>query len=894
MLYLGRGAAPAMSISRPHGFRRVFRAAAFVAATGLVAAGHTRASQAPEPPAATGKEDAAALLTRIEAAWQTHDLAAWDALWDFASPEQQKAEEDVARAAFSADETGLSILRRPSPAPGADRFSLDVQVFVVEEPRGRVAYWRLAVERRGERWAIVERTDVSQMSGLVHLSLAPPAWRTHDVKLHLEDFDLRMEEGTLYANSPELGPTAFVFVGRGRVHFVPGPAAEREQLRQFSKQPMIDREVDWAFFRLHPADFHRVLDTDRLEPEPDPARRRDEAERVWRERSERSLVVDAPLPRSPWWLMPNPGDSVVDFPWRHGVLTFAVSRGEPEDVSLFDRDRRLQICSYPSGGRRAEYSEDQGRTADVLEHDIVVRFDPTRAEVQGADAMRLRLLAPATTLRLRLDDSLRVSSVMAGDGTQLLFMRVRDQDSIVVSLGPFASATSPFTLTTRYAGRHDPASIEHDLVQVLSAPDASGASTEAFVSEPPLVYSNRTAWYPQPYPEDFAVMTAAFETPEDWLAVTGGDLVSERHAQGGTRTRFRLEQPGKYFTAVVGRLEDAGLRQEGEQAVRGFSISRLKGEMQDRMETAEQMLAFYAKRFGPCPYPQLNLAVAEGRTPGGHSPPGLVYLQERPPLLRAHPLPEDPANFSDLRDFFLAHEVAHQWWGQGVAPASYRERWLSEAWAQYSAALFIRSRQGEGGFRRMMDRMAKWAMRFDDMGPIHLGHRLGHLEGDPRIFRAIVYDKGAWVLHMLRGLIGDEAFFGGARAFLEQHRYSRVRTTDLRKALEQASGRDLEPYFERWVYETGLPTLVWAYRSEREGAGFRTTVEVRPRLLPGPLPLEIALFSGDQRETHTVTLPPSGGSWAFDTAQKPGAVKINEDRGLLADEKQVRRIPPPQ
>jgi aminopeptidase N len=201
-------------------------------------------------------------------------------------------------------------------------------------------------------------------------------------------------------------------------------------------------------------------------------------------------------------------------------------------------------------------------------------------------------------------------------------------------------------------------------------------------------------------------------------------------------------------------------------------------------------------------------------------------------------LPDDPANFSDMPDFFLAHEAAHQWWGQGTAPSSYRAKWISEAWAQYAAALWVRKRGGEDAFRRMMDRMGTWAFRHDASGPIDLGQRLGHLRGDPRVLRAIVYDKGAWVLHMLRGILGDDAFFSGARAFLKAHRYDKAGSQELRHALEGGSGRDLGPYFQRWVYETGLPTLRWSAASEPvAGGGFRSTFRVLPSGLPGPVPL---------------------------------------------------------
>jgi hypothetical protein len=836
---------------------------------------------------------AAAFLGRIESAWRARDAAAWLALWDFAAPEQRALEEEALRLAFSSDETVLSFLRRPAPPEGATRFDADVQVFAATEPRAEVLYWRLSVERRGGAWAIVRRQEAGEVDGLVHLSLGPQAFRARDVSLRLEDFELRMGEGTLFSTPEALGPTALVFVGRGRVRFSPAPPSEREQLRQFGGATSLDRAVGWAFIRLHPADYHRALETGKLVPEALPGARRAEAERIFRERSQRSFTIDAALPRSPWWLMPSVGDAVVDFPWgRRRVLTLAISSGEPEDVNLFDRERRLQICTYPSGGRSARYSEDDRRPADVLDNDITAIFEPERLEVRATHRMRVRLLSPASTLRLRLHDDFVVSSVTTDEGGSLLFFRVRDQGNIVVSLGPLSQRGEPFTLTTRYRGRHDPAPVDQELLQVVSSDVTLGE--EGFVDQPPLVYSNRTAWYPRPTSEDHATARVGIETPAGWLGVTGGELVSIRTEEGRTRSEFRLEQPGKFVTAIVGRLTDVGLRQEGVQAVRGFAGPRTRGETLDQMRVAQEVLAFYAERFGPPAFPNLGLVVAEGPTPGGHSPPGLLYLQVRPPVLRGRSLPDDPANFSDLPGFFLAHEAAHQWWGQATAPANYRERWLSEAWAQYAAALWVRERHGEGAFRGMMDRMAQWALRYDSAGPIHLGQRLGHLRQDPRVFRAVVYDKGAWSLHMLRGLVGDTAFFSGARAFLERFRYAKAGTEDLRVALEEASGRDLRPYFERWIYDTGPVEITWSASTERAGPGFRTTIHARGRGLPGPLPLQVAVATAGGREARTVTLEPLGGSWTIETVQEPRRVAVNEDRGLLARTERVSRLAPAQ
>lgn len=869
----------------PRARRRLALAAACLAA--LAATGSRPARALPLPAERQEKADAAkseaqAFGDRVAAAWNARDLDAWMALWRFPGDDARREEEALARTAFEASETKLTFLRAPRPGASPDRLALETQAFVVDEPRARVAYARLTAERRDGRFALVGRKESGTVDGLVHLSLDAAAYRVRGVSLRLEDFELRMESGTLYQTAAAVGPTGLVFVGKGRVVFTPRPEAEREQLRQYSGRTTLDQAVGWAFARLHPADFQRAVEVAKLEPEPAPEARRAEAEAIFRSRAPRSFALDADLPRSPWWLLPGLGDAVVDFPQgRKRVLTFAVSSGESEDINLFDRDRQLQICVYPSAGRPVSYDDDARRVVDVLDQDLTVRFEPDRLTLTAVHRMKLAMQQAAPTVRFRLDDDLKVSSVTTEDGASLLFFRVREQNSLVVSLGALGSSAEPFTLVTRYAGRHDPAPVEQELLQVPTA--LRQRDEDSFVEQPPAVYSNRTAWYPRPPYEDFSPASAAFDTPEGWLAVSGGELMSMRSEGRRVRTEFRAAQPGKVVTAIVGRLDDLGLRQEGDVAVRGFSTVRTRGEALDTMPLVQRILAFYEERFGPCPYPSLGLVMVEAETPGGHSPPGLLYLQQRPPVLRLRSLPDDPANFSDLRGFFAAHEAAHQWWGQGTAPSSYRERWLSEAWAQYAAALWIRESLGEGAFRDMLDRMGRWALAHDASGPIHLGQRLGILRGDPRVFRAVVYDKGAWVLHMLRGILGDEAFFRGAREFLQAHRFAKAGTEDFRAALEKASGRDLGAYFDRWIYGTGLPRLSYETRTEPAAGGrYRVRVDVRAENLPGEVPVAVTLVGSSGRETHRASVSPGGGTVLLETDERPRRVLLNDDRGLLA------------
>jgi Peptidase family M1 domain len=832
-----------------------------------------------QPGAPAAEDELGSFLDRLEAAWKAHDAAGYVALWD-ASPETLEGEAEVAQSFFSGDETQITLLR-PNPVAGARTAQVHASVFFGQEPRARVADWRLSLARRERGWAIVSRDELGAVDGLVHLSLDPAGFKADGLAIKLEDFELKFHRGTLFFSPPSLGPTLLIFAGDGEVRFRPQPAAEREQLRQFCGSEELHDRVGAAFLRIHPSDLHQVLFPVRLEPDPDAPRRLPTAQRIFREQSQKTYVLDASLPRSPWWLMPGVNDASVTFEaGSRRTLTYNFSSGDPEDITFFDRQRRIQICSYPSGGRPARYSEDDSRTLDILSHDLRVRFQPEVFGISGEDTLRIRLLAAVSTLRLRLHDSLRVLAVTSPEGGNHLFFRVRDQSSLVVALGPLSGRVGDITLRVRYAGSHDPAPIEHELLQLVSG-QPTRDDDELFVERVP-VYTNRTAWYPRADNDDYAKARLRLEGPAGIFPLSGGELVASGTGERGTFAEYRLEQPAKYPTAAVGRVSDLGMRQEGDLALRGFGLPRTRGAAQELMLDAEKVFDFYRDRFGPCPYPFVNLGVTEWKTPGGHSPPGLILVQIRPPLISNRALPEDPANFSDIPGFFLAHELAHQWWGQGVAPANYRERWLSEAWAQYAAALWVQKSRGEGTFRDMLDRFARWAVRFTDSGPIHLGHRLGHVKNNPQVFRAVVYDKGAYVLHMLRAIVGDEAFFRGAREFQHKFLFSKAGSDDLREALESASGQDLRPFFDEWIYGTTIPQLRYGWRSETpRGGGARTAVRIEAQDLPGEVPLAVTLVTDAGRDTRSVRLPARGGSFSFDSTSPTRRVELNADRALL-------------
>jgi hypothetical protein len=822
------------------------------------------------------------LLSRLESAWKARDLPSYLALWD-ADRALQGDERSWAQQQFDAELSELRIQRPASVLPGRDELRVYADAYSMREPRGKVEQLVLELARGPAGWVIKGRETVSQIDGLLHLSLDPHGYRAGGLAIRLEDFELRFERGTLFLSPPSIGPTALVFVGEGTVQFRPAPESEREQLRQFAGRRELVERVRGAFIRIHPGDFYKVLVPTRLEPDPESARRLASAERLFRQQGSNAFVLDAAIPGSPWWLMPSLGDSSVTFEaGGRGTLTLTISGSEAEGISLFDRGQRRQICLYPRRGGSTRYNEDAGRAVDVLHHELRVRFDPARQYLEGEDTLRLRPLAVGSaTVRLRLADGLQVESVRSEAGTHLFF-RVRGQDSLMVSLGSLAGRVDDYSLTIRYSGQLAPTVLDSELIQVIQPP--GGFESELDRADIPLervlVYTNREPWHPQGSVDDYATARLRLEVPAGQLAVSGGMRTGLREENGWIVSEYLQNKPGRYIAVALGRLIELESRSVAGVTIQAFSVPRMRGEAAETLDSMVEMLRLYGERFGPCPYPTLSLVLTEARVPGGHSPPGMVILQSRPMLLRGS-LEEDPANFRGVPGFFLAHEAAHQWWGHGVAGQNYRERWISEAGAQFAALLWTRQAAGEEAFEGVLRQMTRWAERFNDSGPIHLGFRLGHIAKNPQIFRSVVYDKGAYVLLMLRSMLGEEAFFKGIRSLFSDRLYQKIGTEDVRRALEAASGRELGPYFDTWIYETRLPRIEYRLRSAPSGDG-SATLELRTKDLPGPVPLEITLHRGGGRQVERVMLPPEGGSYRFPGRVAVSKVEINSDRLLLA------------
>ena len=235
-------------------------------------------------------------------------------------------------------------------------------------------------------------------------------------------------------------------------------------------------------------------------------------------------------------------------------------------------------------------------------------------------------------------------------------------------------------------------------------------------------------------------------------------------------------------------------------------------------------------------------------------------------------------NFINGNNFFediYVHELSHHWWGNFVGPKSWNDIWLNEGFASYSEALYAEAKNGKDALKSKM--LAKYSNYFR-----------GTLYAPRDLFGETVYDKGAWVLHMLRNEIGDSDFFNVLNTYYNTYKYSNASTEDFKQVCETVSGKNLTKFFDQWVYN-GTENIYCTYyfETERNSDSNAVTLYIEQKTKNYPefhFNLEVEIFYKDSTsEKKDFLINKVNNKFNFTTDRKVEAILPDPESKLLAE-----------
>lgn len=386
-------------------------------------------------------------------------------------------------------------------------------------------------------------------------------------------------------------------------------------------------------------------------------------------------------------------------------------------------------------------------------------------------------------------------------------------------------------------------------------------------------------WLPTvDHPHDKATCEFVVTAPVHYQVVSNGLLVEETDTGAGQRrTHWRQSVPISPWLYVLGVARFAV---EHRPTWRGIPIETWVYP-QDRdtgfevfAEPTVAAMDFMADRVGPYPYERLAHIQSNSVRGGMEAATSILY--------------GDDSASGERRDRWrnvIIHEIAHQWFGNGVTESDWDHVWLSEGFATYFTHLFIEHASGRDVMVARLQADRDVIREFDRENP---DYRIVHDELSN--MRQVVtnpgtYKKGAWVLHMLRGVVGDASFWEGVREYYRTHRNGTATTADFRRAMEDASGLDLGRFFEQWLTRGGMLDLraQWSYD---EGAG-ELVLEVEQRQAGPPfhMPVEVGItVAGEPLPRLTrVPLDARQDRFAIPLDAEPQSVALDPRTWILMD-----------
>jgi len=496
---------------------------------------------------------------------------------------------------------------------------------------------------------------------------------------------------------------------------------------------------------------------------------------------------------------------------------------------------------------------------DVTAYLVDIHFNDAPQDINGTVTITATSLVDGLQLvPLDLLDNMSVTWVRR-DMTDLAFTHSGDILNVMLDQ-PFDSGQS-FEFRVRYSG----------------SPASGGFGTfgwnKYFSSSGDMVWSlsepeGARNWWPcKDRPDDKAIVEEWWTVRSDWTATGNGVLLGVDMMIGGRlRYRWRSQHPLPTYLVSIAATDFSTFSHTyttlggGSMPIDYYVYAEDLANAQTSFSETPAMIEYFSETFGEYPFVEEKYGMSAF--------PFWGAMEHTANTSYGYPLIDGTHDF----DYIIAHEAAHQWWGDSLSPATWADIWLNEGFASHNEALWAEHLGGPSAYRAYMDSM--WRDHYD--GPLY----------DPVVlFSVTTYDKGAWVQHMLRGVLGDVAFFDSQRAWYQDNKDGVVDTAGYQAALEPFYGGGLDWFFQPWVYGENMPDYEYGFSSADLGDGtFRNYVRIHQvqtdaGLFVMPIDLTLVTTAGD--EVHTVWNDTLDQDFVLDTTSPLIDVLFDDDNWIL-------------
>lgn len=505
----------------------------------------------------------------------------------------------------------------------------------------------------------------------------------------------------------------------------------------------------------------------------------------------------------------------------------------------------------------------QGRTRlDVEKYIIQAELEPREHMLRARASIQFTPQEDALNVTFELNNNMGAPKITDAGGKPLTAQRIPQEGAVRVHFERPLPKGQSASITFEYEGRL--ASGENQPVEGLKL---------AYVSDQVsyLLYPGR--WFPvSGYQVDRFTAEMNVTVPQGLRVVAPGrgGAVEKPPAGGRSTFTFVYDRPSFPGSLAVVREQPQRVTTGGSPVEVYFRGSEV-GQAQTYGEATGKILAFYSSKFGPAPVTSLSLVEIDEGSVNGYSAPGIVFLSPR-------------AIGTRLNYRLLSHELAHQWWRTLVSPAARAHLWLDEGLATYSELLYVEESAGKAGLEEVVKDVTISALTNDSVAIL----RATSLEEFTLEYDAVLAKKGAMVLHMLRWVIGDEAFFNGLRQFVTAYAGKVATTDELRQVFEKASGKDLNGFFIQWVESPGTPEFKADYTIYRTSKGFKVVGKIKQDLDTFRMPVELRIETDGDPELRRVEVVGTASDFTVDTFGRPRKLTVDPENRVLKYNDQIR------